>query len=185
MHSIMSQHAQHDAIHKAQHDAAWQATCAFDAGALRSTFELSRECSRTGFGDQKERLLVFMIIGVCVQRDEQSRCLWFLLSDRAGTGHQEGPHLILVIIGVCVQRDELADILLPKSRCFPNHCFRIKKGTVIERRTSSSSSLESVRNGTSSLRVRSSPSAIAIVVSRLTEFSRSVMSSFLSSSLRK
>lgn len=50
--------------------------------------------------------------------------------------------------------------------------------------TSSSSSLLSVRNGISSFRVRSSPSARAIVPRRLTEFSLRATSSFFNSSLQ-
>jgi hypothetical protein len=49
--------------------------------------------------------------------------------------------------------------------------------------SSSSSSLLSVRNGISSVRVRSSPKASAMTFNRLIEFKRRMGSSFLSSSL--
>ena len=57
--------------------------------------------------------------------------------------------------------------------------------SLLELLASSSSSLESAKKGMSSLRVLSSPSARAIVLSLLTLFSLSAMSSFFSSSLPK
>ena len=67
----------------------------------------------------------------------------------------------------------------------PTNCTKLPSSSAMARRTSSSSSLFSFRNGMSSLRVRSSPSAHAIVLRRLMLLSRSATSSFFSSSLQQ
>jgi len=65
----------------------------------------------------------------------------------------------------------------------PTKGMNTPNSSAIARSTSSSSSLFSPKNGINSLRVRSSPRALAIVESFLIEFNRSWMSSFFSSSM--
>ena len=66
----------------------------------------------------------------------------------------------------------------------PTYGTKRPSSSAMANKTSSSSSLLSFRNGMSSLRVRSSPKANAIVLNRFTEFSLRATSSFLSSSLQ-
>mmetsp|Transcript_22661 Transcript_22661/g.57684 ORF Transcript_22661/g.57684 Transcript_22661/m.57684 type:complete len:242 (+) Transcript_22661:1235-1960(+) len=66
----------------------------------------------------------------------------------------------------------------------PTYSTKLPSSSASAMSTSSSSSIDSLRNGMSSLRVRSTPSATAMVESLRMEFKRSFMSSFLSSSIR-